>query len=251
MATVRVLKPDGGYRYVTVPGDCATAAQVLFSQGLVTAGCAGGATDAEDPPPVLALETQVSGSFLSRLGAAAVGFVAGGPAGAVGGFITDPFSLDDTPPPIAGGSNIVMQQDTCPAGTTRILGRCLDLEFGGDTQGEGVFVPEVNGNGAAAGDTSAVGVPHVPGRVARSVRKCRRGYVLADLGNGVRCFHRKLLPNRLRLYPKAQAPALSARDKRMIRKYAKGGTKATQVAELAKDLGFHVSNAAPKRKKKS
>ncbi len=187
----------------------------------------------DEPPPLL--NTSLNFGFWDFLGGAFTDLF-----GNRQPMLPPPPSLP--PPGFAGGA-------VCPEGTIGTPPICVDIFPGGPTTGEGLFVPAVNGRGA--GTTSAVGTPATPGRVGRSVRQCPRGHVLADLGNGVLCYHRKLIPNSLRLYPKPQAPALSARDKRMIKKYAKGGTKATQIADLAKELGYHVaSNPHRKRAKK-
>lgn len=243
----RVTGPGGVVDVFPPSVSCAQALAGLGAAGrdVSTLSCVETAGAGDDQPPPLANTDAgqvVSQGLIGGLIGAGLGFITGGPGGAIIGGLGGLFGGDDTPPPVtmpqsfAGGGQV-----QCPRGTFNVAGRCIDIQPGGETTGSGFIVPSVNG-GAGGGQTSALGTPTVPGSIARAVRKCPPMHVLADLGSGTLCYHKKLIPNRLRLYPKAQRPALSAADKRNIRKYAKGGTKANQIKELAKELGFKVTN---------
>lgn len=240
MANVRVVQPDGSLRIVFVAGDCQVAAQSLFDKGFTTAGCTEGSAVDDQPPPLNTALAEFS--IFGAIGGALGGLLTGGPLGALAGALAG--GADDTPPPVVGPSVQPSQfaegGANCPPGTFQVGQGCVDILAA--PIGGAPFIFPANGNGVSSSSTSAVGVASAPAVVARNVRRCARSHVLADLGNGVRCYHRKLIPNGLRLYPKPPRPALTARDKRMIKKYAKGGTKAQSIRELAKELGFKVTN---------
>jgi len=72
---------------------------------------------------------------------------------------------------------------------------------------------------------------------SRSVRtlECPRGLIL---GKDDLCYAKNSIPNKLRKWPKGPRPAVSAHDRKMMRKFGPGGSKQAAVKRLAMDAGF-------------
>lgn len=126
---------------------------------------------------------------------------------------------------------------------------------GGGTQCEDgtVYNPDLDicvfpgSPGAGGGGQPAKGLP--PGAVrattvgnirGRPIRRCPKRFVLADpalFGEGV-CFHKATITNKLRKWPKAPRPPVTAFDAKMMRKYGPGGSKQKSIKKLAGNAGL-------------
>lgn len=94
-----------------------------------------------------------------------------------------------------GGSGV-----TCPDGTLSILGRCVDIQPGGATQGAGLVV---SGGEPVLG---RYGVAMVPQAVERVRRRCPRGMVL---GMDNLCYNKRDLRKNERKWNPGRKPLLT------------------------------------------
>lgn len=171
-------------------------------------------------------DTVVSAGLLSRLAGAALGFATGGPAGAVGGFVGDPFG--------GGGPQLPAipripgfrppQEDPCPGGfQIPFTNRCV----------EGPIVPRQPVGGTLPVETGIFGALSTsPFAEQRSVLRCPPGLVLA-LDN--RCYASNSIPRKYRKWKPARKPPVSAADARAIRR---ASSAQNRVKRLAQKSGF-------------
>lgn len=136
-----------------------------------------------------------------------------------------------------GGGGGGGAQESCPSGYARnpSNGVCEFIGSPGDisTPGGG---PVYSGD-LPPGAAAAVRVGSIQGN---PIYRCPSRFVLADpglFGDGV-CFHKNVLPNKLRKWPKDARPPVSAYDAKMMRRYGQGGSKAKRVKKLAGEAGF-------------
>lgn len=199
---------------------------------------------------------QTSASFLSRLGSAAVGFISGGPAGAIAGAVTDPLGKATgggrapAPPLPSAGQGFAPGQGftgftgpgPCPPGRIRVESSCVDLTAL-PPGGTPAVVPQ-SGTVATAGGGAVMGGFGMPAMaptvVTRLHRICGPGMVL---GKDNLCYPKAVLSrrSRFRKWRQPPRPPVTSSDVKAIRRAARARDR---VSALAQDVGFKK----PKRK---
>ncbi len=211
-------------------------------------------TENQADPSGITVPTVVTGSgevvasgFFSRLGAAAIGFVAGGPAGAAAGFVADPF---------AAGAPATAQ---CPPFTIQVGDKCIDplaaapggrelvtratggsVGFQGEIS-EGIFgllstLPDVVGD---INGRPILRCP-VPGLVLGKDDRCYSKKDLPGLvlGKDDRCYSKKDLPAKLRKWPPHKCRSATDRKIKLIKG---AGAAADSLKKAFKGSGFKIS----------
>lgn len=137
-----------------------------------------------------------------------------------------------------GGGGGGFAPTECTGGT--VYNEALDMcVFPGSPGAGGGGQPIKNGKGVA-GMPGAVMATTVGEIQNRPIRRCPPKFVLADpnmFGEGV-CFHKATIPNKLRKWPKAPRPPVSAFDAKMMRRYGPGGSKQKKIKTLAGNAGL-------------
>lgn len=199
----------------------------------------------QNPPPIgdfsgqpdLNLGGQVApslGSLLEQGGVALCKqFFSESACMAAAGLVTDLVGGGGGPGTGGAGTGLT----NCPAGTIMNPknGVCEAVGSPGDvsTPGGG---PTYSGD-LPPGAAAAYSVGRINGH---PIYRCPKKFVLADpalFGEGV-CFHKNVLPNKLRKWPKAPRAKISAHDWKMMRRYGPGGSKQKRVKEIASAAGF-------------
>lgn len=135
-------------------------------------------------------------------------------------------SLDCAPGRIKVGTRCVDPGAALPGGTP------LMVPAGGGGVGMGIF-------GAPAVMPTVVGEITTERGETNVIRRCPAGTVL---GKDELCYAKGSIPNKLRKWPKAAKPPVSAYDARMMNKYGPKGSKRNRVKDLAMKAGFACKN---------
>lgn len=129
----------------------------------------------------------------------------GGWLGALGGAIQGALSGGGSEPPqgspaVPGTTGLVGGSATCPDGSFKVLGRCIDLQPGGAVSGGGMML----GGGEAV--LGRYGVAMVPASAQRTRLRCPRGMVL---GMDNLCYNRRDLRKDERKWRPGRKPLLT------------------------------------------
>lgn len=203
----------------------------------------------------------------SLLGRSVLGFVTGGPTGAVSAAFTGGNGGAKTKCPGVGSIRLpdgrcINLGDLGPGGAPAVTpGRVVDFVHTHESTGRththfvedrvpgtdlvrtgGVAgAPVIGMFGMAAMEPAIVGSIMDHHGNLNPVRRCMRGTVL---GHDDLCYHK--IPNNLRKWPKKARAPFSAADAKVVRKAAAARGR---VATLAKDVGLTVHKAPHRRKK--
>lgn len=154
----------------------------------------------------------------------------GGGGGVPGSTGLPPVSTTTPLADIAGGTF----GKECPPGTFNVFGTCLDLQPGGETQGEGFVVP--NGSSGMSPVAGRYGPAYRPSQVGtvngRPIRRCVPGMVL---GRDNLCYEKRAISRSERKWPKAAKPPITVGDAKAIRQADRAKKR---VKKLAGDVGF-------------
>jgi hypothetical protein len=131
--------------------------------------------------------------------------------------------------------------DQCPPGTFRFPGTDSCVAPGDAFPGGDPFTFQAGGPAGIG----PLGLYAQPAREQVTTLRCPPGLVLAmdDL-----CYDSGSLPKKFRKWRPASKPAVSGYDKRMMKKYGVGGTKAKAVKKLASAAGFTCKQKGSKKK---
>lgn len=170
--------------------------------------------------------TQGGGSILDQLGRAGVQIATDYIRSKL---IPGQTSAQNPASTVPGPSTNLAVPQSCPDGTTSILGRCVDLQPGGATQGGGVMLSY----GEAV--MGRYGPALVPAQAATVIRRCPRGAVL---GNDGLCYNRKDLAKRDRMHIPARKPLLTGGDLNAISRANRAANKLKAQQKRLQQMGM-------------
>lgn len=142
---------------------------------------------------------------------------------------------------VPGASNLVAT-GTCPDGSLKVAGKCLDLQPGGSVSGGGMVL---NYGEAVMG---RYGAALVPAMTSTTVHRCPRGAVL---GNDGLCYNKRDLRRSDRMWVPGRKPLLTGGDLNAISKASRAAAKMKTQSKRLQKLGLlpkPKSGRAPARR---